>query len=79
MNLLGFVISQQERIETTDRTMPGPRGVEESEIAQATRHVAVGRRIVADQRPRVARLKALGRDTSESADLRAIQDKTGPG
>jgi 2-keto-3-deoxy-L-rhamnonate aldolase RhmA len=65
-------------------------GSTESKIAQATRHVAEGRRIVAGQRARVARLKALGHDTSQSesllvqfettqaifeADLRAIQEK----
>ena len=41
----------------------------ESKLAQATRHVAEGRRIVAQQRERVARLKASGRDTTRSEEL----------
>jgi DNA invertase Pin-like site-specific DNA recombinase len=47
----------------------------ENELERAVRHVREGRRIVAEQRDRVARLKSLGLDTREAeSNLRIFRD-----
>lgn len=46
-----------------------------TELETATRHVTEGRRIVAEQRARVDRLRATGRDTyGAEQELRLFED-----
>ena len=49
---------------------------DESKLARAARHVADGRRIVAEQRARVARQQSLGLNTSEAKGLLALFERT---
>ena len=49
---------------------------EESQIALAARHVAEGRTIVARQRERIARLKALGCSTLDHEQTLRIFEST---
>jgi hypothetical protein len=48
----------------------------ESDLAMAARHVAEGRRIVAQQRERIARLKAGGHPTADHEQTLQVLEST---
>jgi hypothetical protein len=48
----------------------------ESDLAMAARHVAEGRRIVAQQRERIARLKADGHPTADHEQTLRVLEST---